>query len=94
LDVITLSRVLADPTRWRILKVMVEADTPLMIVELAERVGCSADSMSKHMAVLRAAGIVTTGRNRLYQLQPRFIADQSESLLDFGSCQLRLKSVE
>jgi DNA-binding transcriptional ArsR family regulator len=39
-----------------------------MVVELAERCKVSADLVSKHLAVLRDAGIVIQGRNRLYQI--------------------------
>jgi hypothetical protein len=42
------------------------------------------------MAVLRGAGVVIQGPNRLYQIAPRFIADKSQRLLDFGWCVLRM----
>jgi DNA-binding transcriptional ArsR family regulator len=63
-----------------------------MVIELAERTRQSADSASKQLGVLRKAGIVTAGRNRLYQLQPQFIADKAERLVDFGWCLLRMNT--
>jgi hypothetical protein len=42
------------------------------------------------MAVLRNAGIVIQGRNRLYSLAPQFIANKTERVLDFGYCMLRM----
>jgi DNA-binding IclR family transcriptional regulator len=62
----------------------------LMVSELAERVGQSTDATSKNMAVLRNAGIVLQGRNRLYQIAPQFLTNKSERILDFGYCVLRL----
>ena len=42
---------------------------------------------SKHMAVLRETRIVVQGRNRLYQLDPRLIADKSQCLsTSAGAC--------
>jgi hypothetical protein len=42
--------------------------------------------------VLRNAGIVTQGRNRLYQIAAQFLTDKTERILDFGYCLLRLKT--
>jgi hypothetical protein len=61
-----------------------------MVVEVAERIRQSPDLTSKHMGVLRAAGIVIQGRNRLYQIAPQFPADKTERLIDFSYCLLRL----
>ena len=80
---------IANPIRWRILAELASGDQ-LMVTELAERTGQSADAISKHMAVLREAHIVVQGRNRLYQLDPRFMADKENRVLDFGYCLLRM----
>jgi DNA-binding transcriptional ArsR family regulator len=81
--------VLSSPVRWRILRELANGDQ-LMIVELAERIRQSPDLTSKHMGILRAAGVVTQGRNRLYQIAPQFLADKTERLIDFGYCLLRM----
>jgi DNA-binding IclR family transcriptional regulator len=62
----------------------------LMVAELAERIGQSDDVTSKRMGVLRTVGVVTQGRNRLYQIAPQFLADKTERLIDFGYCLLRM----
>jgi DNA-binding transcriptional ArsR family regulator len=82
---------IGSPIRWRILQ-QLAAGEQLMVAEIAERIGQSADNTSKQLAVLRDVGVVTAGRNRLYQLQPQFIADKTERLLDFGWCLLRMNA--
>lgn len=84
-----LAEVLSSPVRWRILRELANGDQ-LMVVELAERIRQSPDLTSKHMGILRTAGIVIQGRNRLYQIAPPFLADKTERLLDFGCYLLRL----
>jgi hypothetical protein len=79
-----LERVLAaisNSTRWQLLRELASGDQ-LMVMELAERCRVS--------AVLRDAGIVIQGRNRLYSLAPQFIASKTERVLDFGYCLLRM----
>jgi predicted transcriptional regulator len=75
--------------RWRILRELAMGDQ-LMVAELAERIRQSNDVTSKHLGVLRRAGVVIHGRNRLYQIAPQFLADKTERLIDFGYCLLRL----
>jgi len=82
---------IANPTRWRILAELAGGDQ-LMVAEIAERIGQSAAAISKHMAVLREARVVVQGRNRLYQLDPRLIADKSQRLVDLGWCLLRMNT--
>lgn len=84
-----LAEVLSSTIRWRVLRELANGDQ-LMVVELAERIRQSPDLASKHMGVLRSAGIVTQGRNRLYQIAPQFLADKTERVIDFGHCLLRL----
>jgi DNA-binding transcriptional ArsR family regulator len=87
-----LDRVLAvisNSTRWRLLRELASGDQ-LMVLELAERCKISADLVSKHLAILRNAGIVLQGRNRLYQIAPQFLTDKTERILDFGYCLLRM----
>jgi len=84
-----LAELLRSTVRWRILRELAGGDQ-LMVVELAERIRKSKDVTSKHMGLLRSAGVVLQGRNRLYQIAPQFLADKTERLLDFGYCLLRL----
>lgn len=64
-----------------------------MVSELAERVRIPIDAASKHLALFRGAGIVTQGRNRLYQIAPQFLVDKENRILDFEHCLLRMNAV-
>jgi DNA-binding transcriptional ArsR family regulator len=79
----TVLNVISSSARWRILRELASGDQ-LMVSEIAEHTRQSKDVTSKHIGVLRAAGIVLQGRNRLYQIAPQFLADKTERLLDFG----------
>jgi DNA-binding transcriptional ArsR family regulator len=87
-----LVTVVSDASRWRMVRALASGEM-LMVSELAEVARVSADSASKHMALMRETGIVTQGRNRLYQLRPEFIVDRSERVVDFGYCLLRLNTI-
>jgi len=80
---------ISNPARWNLLRELASGDQ-LMVTELAERLGQSFDATSKHMTVLRKAGIAIQARNRLYSVAPQFIANKTERILDFGYCVLRL----
>ena len=84
-----LARVLGVPARWALLRELAKGE-PLPVQELARRVGCSEDMGSKHMAVLRAAGIVSTGFGRLYQLAPAWRPAPGATTLDLGHFLLKL----
>jgi helix-turn-helix protein len=80
---------LGTPLRWKILSELCAAGEPLMVREIAQRVGCSAGLASKHLAVLRWAGVVMMKR-RLYQIPPQYIVSADKRHVDFGHCLLRL----
>lgn len=58
--VVEVFRMLADPTRVRVLWTLV--DRELSVNELAERIGKPAPSVSQHLAKLRMARLVRTRR--------------------------------
>src|SRR3954470_9579056 len=63
--------VLAEPARRRILDALRERPHP--VGELVERVGLSQPATSKHLRVLREAGLVNVRKDaqrRLYELRP------------------------
>ena len=64
---------LADPTRRRVLDLLAEHGT-LTVGQLAEHFpDLVASGISKHLMVLRAAGLVAAtrqGRQRLYRIEP------------------------
>jgi DNA-binding transcriptional ArsR family regulator len=73
-----LFRGLADPTRRRILDLLAERDT-LTVGELAaEFPELVASGISKHLMILRAAGLVTAtrqGRQQFYRLNAGVLAE-------------------
>ena len=84
---------IGDPTRWAILAEL-SAGEPLMVKELAQRLHRSPSLVSKHLAVLRRAGAVVSGRGRLYQIPAHFLAAADKRHIDFGHCLLRLPRPE
>lgn len=55
-----IGRALADPKRLCVLESLAKGE--LSVSDLSVRVGCQVPNMSQHLAVLRAAGLVTTRR--------------------------------
>ena len=84
-----LSRLLNVPARWRILRELAKGE-PLPVHELARRVRCPAASVSKHMALLKQAGMVQIGFGRLYKLSPTVPLEPGGQRLDLGHCILKL----
>jgi len=81
---------LGEPRRWRILAELSEGE-PLMVIEIAERIGQSPALTSKHLAVLRRAGMVVTNRAGLYSIPKQFLPTPGQRLVDYGCCLLRLR---
>jgi DNA-binding transcriptional ArsR family regulator len=68
--------VLAEPNRRRILDLV--RDRPRAVGELVEATGLTQPGTSKHLRVLRDAGLVEVrpdGRRRLYALRPEPLAE-------------------
>ena len=68
--------VLADPTRRRILDVLLDGPRP--VGELVMRLGLSQPGTSKHLRVLREAGLVEARKDaqrRVYELRPEPLAE-------------------
>jgi DNA-binding transcriptional ArsR family regulator len=80
---------LASPVRWEILKHL-SAGEPLPVSEIAQLIGRSTDLTSKHLAVLRRAGLVMTGRGHLYSIPKMYQPVPGQRVADFGHCLLRL----
>jgi DNA-binding transcriptional ArsR family regulator len=67
---------LADPHRRTMLGLLLERPRP--VGELVERLSLSQPGTSKHLRVLREAGLVSVeqaGRQRVYRLEPQPIAE-------------------
>jgi DNA-binding transcriptional ArsR family regulator len=72
---------LAEPSRRRILDLLRERERS--VNELVERVGLSQPGVSKHLKVLREAGLVTArpaGKQRFYGLRPMPLAEVADWL--------------
>ena len=80
---------IGDPVRWRILAEL-SAGQPLMVVEIAERIGRKASLVSKHIGVLRRAGLVFAGRSRLYQIPKQYLPAPGQRVVDYGHCLPRM----
>ena len=77
-------KALADPTRRRILRLL--RDGPLTSGEIAERFDTSWPTVSRHLAVLRDAGLILSvreGQQIIYELNTTVVEDVVNSLLDW-----------
>src|SRR5829696_498512 len=76
--------VLAEPARRRILDLLLER--PRLVGELTDELGLSQPGTSKHLAVLRRAGLVTVRREaqrRWYELRPEPLAELDDWLAPY-----------
>lgn len=80
---------IGDKTRWRILRELA-AGEPLMVIEIAGRIGASPSLVSKHLGRLRRAGLVVVGRAGLYRIPEPYLVNAAERIVDFGRVVLRL----
>jgi DNA-binding transcriptional ArsR family regulator len=70
-------RAVADPTRRAALEAL-GRERELPVTELAKALDVGLPMLSRHLAVLRSAGLVTeqrSGRQRLYRLRPEPLRD-------------------
>jgi ArsR family transcriptional regulator len=78
-------RALADPTRRQILKLLREGDLPAGAI--AEQFAMSWPSVSRHLGVLAATGLVTAtrrGQQLIYSLTTSVLADIVTELADMA----------
>jgi DNA-binding transcriptional ArsR family regulator len=76
--------VLAEPTRRRILDLLLER--PHLVGELTERLGLTQPGTSRHLRVLREAGLVRVRRDaqrRWYELRPEPLREVDEWLAPY-----------
>ena len=74
-------RAIGHPLRWRLLAELAKGE-PLMLTELAGRVGRSAANVSKQLGFLRSLGVVAVTR-RLHHISPR-LPQSGNGEVDFG----------
>jgi DNA-binding transcriptional ArsR family regulator len=89
---IPMLKALADETRWRIVSALLEK--PGTITELTERLNVSQYNVSKHIRILREAGILLTEREGKFvkcfvepALKKKWSKKNAE--LDLGCCRFR-----
>src|SRR5262245_32602247 len=87
-DCVTALRALGEDTRVRIVGLLIDA--PMDVNEIARRLDVSQYNVSKHLRILREAGLLEvekSGRQRLYALRDA-IRRRAEAgnVLDLGCC--------
>ena len=91
-ECIPFLKALSDETRWRIVRELLKRT--LTVSELTERLGTTQYNTSKHLRILREAGIVTTekeGRSVECRVTPAFRRrlSRNQNVLDLGCCTFR-----
>jgi DNA-binding transcriptional ArsR family regulator len=83
---------LGNPLRWQLVKLMVTGG-PLSASAAAEAVQREFDGVSKHLRVLRKAGVIASraGQDRRYELYhiPDHVR-RADGVLDYGFCVIRV----
>lgn len=95
-ECIHLLKALADETRWRIVRELL--GEPLTVNNLVARLSVSQYNVSKHLRILREAGIVGAerhGRSVECRIVPAFRLrlSQNRNQLDLGCCVFKFESV-
>lgn len=85
----SLASALGNAFRWRALQELA-AGEPLLTIELSERIGMAANTLSRHLKVLLASGLVTQNRAGQYSIPAGRLVSKEERILDYGICLLRL----
>ncbi len=83
-------RALAEPNRQAILDLLRDGERP--VGELVERIDLSQPAVSKHLKVLKDAGMVETrpdAQRRLYRIRPEPLAEMDEWLAGYRGLWLK-----
>lgn len=93
---IRMLKALADETRWRVTRELLGES--LTVSEIVARLAVSQYNVSKHLRILREAGIVQAerhGKNVICQVTPAFRQRLAEgnNILDLGCCTFRFDRV-
>jgi ArsR family transcriptional regulator, arsenate/arsenite/antimonite-responsive transcriptional repressor len=78
-------KALSDPTRREILRLLSRRD--MSVGEIVDKFAMSQPSISRHLAVLRSAGLVTArreGQNVVYGLDTTVVQDVVRTLMDLA----------
>ena len=96
LECIGALKALSEETRLRILRAV--SEEPLDVSQISTRLGVSAYNVSKHLLVLKDAGLLQVepqGKRRLYSLTPSVKGQlpTNENVLDLGCCTFRFNQL-
>jgi ArsR family transcriptional regulator, arsenate/arsenite/antimonite-responsive transcriptional repressor len=72
-NIVVFSRVLADPTRWRIVRLVM--DEALCVCELADILEMPQSSVSSHVQVIRKAGLLESEKCEkwtYFRIEPKY----------------------
>ena len=93
LDCIAALKALGEETRLRILRLLFKE--PLSVNEISDRLRASQYNISKHLRIMREAGLLVTekqGKQRLYTVAANLKSHvaANNKTLDLGCCTFRL----
>src|SRR5262245_31650548 len=93
LDCIAALKALGEETRLRILRLVFRE--PLSVNEISERLKVSQYNVSKHLRIMREAGLLQSekrGKQRLYAIVDALKSQvaANNNILDLGCCTFRL----
>jgi DNA-binding transcriptional ArsR family regulator len=89
-------KALAEENRLRLMRLLLTREHS--VNDLAEATGMSQYNVSKHLRILREAGLIEQekqGQQRLYRISPAITQHLAEnaSVLDLGCCQFDFKKL-
>ncbi|MEM9481875.1 MAG: metalloregulator ArsR/SmtB family transcription factor [Verrucomicrobiota bacterium] len=97
-DCIPALKALAEETRWKIVAALLKR--PQTIAELVDGLGVSQYNISKHVRILREAGVVETRREgkfvrcRITESYQRRYQEGGKEKLDLGCCEFEFAEEE
>ena len=63
MDYATILRALGDESRLRILNLFLQSDEQICVCEMMDSLNLPQYTISKHLTILRSAGLITSGRH-------------------------------
>jgi DNA-binding transcriptional ArsR family regulator len=95
-DCIGALKALGEENRLRILRLLLSGEQ--RVNGISEALGISAYNVSKHLGVLRAAGLITCrkdGRERVYSVAEvyRIQLSNGKRVMDLGCCSFRMEEL-
>jgi DNA-binding transcriptional ArsR family regulator len=96
-DAFKIVAALGDPTRWKILQILAPGEA-LAVRDIAAKLRLRLPSASKHLRILREAGVVACKDGAADRRQTMFSIPAAfrtvPGLVDFGGCVFRLASAK